>query len=471
MTKKCLFIRLASYMGEKSSHPENVMTPIDIGIMCSIAKEMSCDISLIDTEAVPISYEDLIKKIADVNPDIIVLKAKSPSTPIIKRLSLDIDVPIIGFGQAFSSSPEAVLEKDSSILCAIIGEPELTFKEILISLKKEESISTILGIAFYDVDRVSRTEERPLLENLDLLPSPMYDLFLSNKYYSFYPTRLFVKKKMAFMLASRGCPFNCIYCSPTLRNSYGKSMRHHSIERVVSEMKYLESKGITIIQMRDDCFTYDRIWVEQLCDKIIQSGLKVHWMIQTHINHVDEGLLTKMRKANCMAIGFGIESASQKVLNTVKKFNKLEHAVKMFDYCKKIGIKTIGFFLIGSPGETKEETDLTKKLMKRLCPDLIQVAFFTFYPGSDAYQNYLSDVDREAASTAHHYNGIEINLSRISSEELRKIQRDFYLSYILMPRVFMRLCIETIVNIFFNPKITFQLVFKGTQFLSKKLMG
>lgn len=466
---KILFLRMASYFNEKNAHPENILMPVDIGIMARIAEKLNHETYLIDTEAYDYTPEKLVKEIAQVNPDIIAIKGKSPSNqhiielfsqPILK----DLKFQMIGFGQTFGHSSEFFLKAQLPFYCTIAKEPEISFKEILLKWDDPQARQSIKGISYLNGTTVVKNPDMPLLEKLDELPSPKYDWFLNDHYFSYFPLPLFLKRKMGFMLVSRGCPMKCIYCSPTLRQSSGTGMRFHSVDRIVEDMRYIESKGAKVIMFRDDIITLNNAFIKEMCEGIIKAKLKIKWMAQTHINYVDDELLRLMKKAGCVTLAFGLESGSKRVLNTIKKFNDLEHARKVFPICKKIGMKTVGFFLVGSPGETMDDVELTKTLIRDLNPDHIHVAMFTPYKGSPAY-DLLKDNEKNDGDNFHHYNRITHNFSEIKIEILETLTKKIYIEYIFRPRNFIRLSVQTMVDFFVNQKIILQLIKSATRFL------
>jgi anaerobic magnesium-protoporphyrin IX monomethyl ester cyclase len=469
---KILFFRMASYFSEKNPHPENVLMPIDIATMATIAENFGHDISLLDTEAVHFSFEELITEIERVNPDLIVIKAKSPSNQDIINLFEDsrlskMPFRILGIGHTFGTDAEFFFKTKLPLYCTISREPELSFKEVLQLWGDNDFRSQIKGITYMEGGRIVVNPDMPLAENLDTLPRPKYDWFLNEKYFSQFPIPLFLKRRMAFMLATRGCPMKCIYCSPNLRQSTGAKVRTHSVDRMVEDMKYLQDKKIPIVSFRDDIFTMNRKFVMDLCDEIIKKKLKIKWMAQTHINHVDEELLINMKKANCITIAYGLESGSEKVLKNVKKYNDLNHAIKMFNVCKKIGLKTVGYFIVGNPGETMADIELTKQFINKINPDLMQVALFTPYKGSEAYK-MLDEKLKVGDGGYHHYNKVGYNFSEIETHILETLPKEIYLEYILRPKNFIRFSIQSIIDLFVNTKLILKLIKSAFKFLILK---
>lgn len=461
---------MASYYNEKNSHPENILMPADIAIMARIAEsEFGHEVALIDTEANDYSLESLTAEIKHHDPDVIAVKGKSPSNKVLLQLFgqpalQGMKFQIIGYGHTFGTNGEFFLRSGLPFYCTIAREPELSFREILRTKLDPAARAGIRGISYREGEEVVKTPDMPLLQNLDDLPSPKYEWFIGRPYLSFFPLPLFMKRKMGFMLASRGCPMKCIYCSPTLRQSSGTGMRFHSVERIVSDMKFIQDNGGEVIMFRDDILTLDNDFVRRMCEGIIKARLRIKWMAQTHINYVNEDLLALMKKAGCVTLAFGLESGSKEILKTIKKFNDLDHARKIFPICKRLGFKTVGFFLVGNPGETLEDVALTRQLIKDLNPDLIQVALFTPYKGSTSYELLPPD-ERHDEDDFHHYNKITHNFSKIETEVLKDLPKKIYLEYILSPRNVLRLGLQCTVDLFVNREAILKLLVVGSRFL------
>ncbi len=460
-----LFVRMASYFELEHAHPENVMMPVDLAIMATIAEQAGHGVSLIDTEANTLSFDDLADQIRAAGADLVVLKAKSPSAEVLRRLLRAVDTPVIGIGQAFIGAAEDFLHDELPFLCIIKSEPEETFRALLAKIERSESIAEVEGIATRVDGELLETPARALVEDLDTLPAPKYSWFLNQDYYSFYPVPRFVKKRMAFMLSARGCPLRCIFCSPTLRQSAGRAMRFHSVDRIVSEMRMLRGQGITIVQFRDDIFTADRERAKRLCQQLIAQQIGMKWIIQTHVNFVDEELLCLMKEAGLISVGFGLESGSERVLKRLRKANDLPHARVMFQRCRQLGIRTVGFFLVGNPGETLSDLDKTQQLVRDLQPDLIQVAYFTPYPGSNAYDELLAS-GTDVGAPVHHYNSLIHNFSAVSTATLTKVHRQIYLDFITRPSTLLRLTLDTAAGLVVNPRLTSRLLRSAVSYLA-----
>lgn len=244
---KILLCRIPAYFDLKKEHPENAMIPIELGYISSVAKEQGLEVELLDLEAETYTIEEIKAKINE-NFDYIILKAKTPSFDFINTVFANTSAKIIGIGHLFTTKPEAVFAlKNLNLLCAIKGETEIPFRKLIINIKNDEPICNITNIIFKQKDGTLISNQETLLKNLDELPSPDYGLFKMEKYYTFYPLPFGTKKNFGFMMISRGCPYSCSFCSATLRNSYGKAMRFHSYDRIITDLKTLEKLGRTVV--------------------------------------------------------------------------------------------------------------------------------------------------------------------------------------------------------------------------------
>jgi radical SAM superfamily enzyme YgiQ (UPF0313 family) len=231
---------------------------------------------------------------------------------------------------------------------------------------------------------VIHTPDRPLIEDLDSLPFPAYHLFKMERYTNLQPTLDQVEGKSYSILTSRGCPYRCTYCSQILPRVW----RMRSPESVVAEWRWLvrdlEAKEIGVL---DDSFNIDRKRVLAICDLLMAEGLNhVPWIMINGIraNLVDEALLGRMREAGCIRTAFGVESGNQEILDSViGKQLTLEQIRAAFKAAKSVGMETIGFFIIGLPGETEETIEDTIRFACELDPLVANFSMATPFPSTE----------------------------------------------------------------------------------------
>jgi radical SAM superfamily enzyme YgiQ (UPF0313 family)/ubiquinone/menaquinone biosynthesis C-methylase UbiE len=289
-------------------------------------------------------------------------------------LAKGLGAKTIGIGPHVTSLPKETLQAFSDLDLVIRGEAELTVKELVDCCERKDDLTQIRGIAFRDDGKVIVTEERPFLENLDLLPLPAHELLPLGKYY-----RPFFGN-YTFIITSRGCPFNCSFCRQSVM--WKGKFRQRSVDSVIAEIKYLKELGLSSLLFHADTFTVNKEWVIRLCKKIIADRLNIRWACNTHVATIDEETAGWMKESGCWMIAPGIESSSQAILDNVNKGSTIPQVRKAVDIIHNAGIEVWGYFVLGLPGETKETLKQTINFSKQLPLDMANFAIGAPYPGT-----------------------------------------------------------------------------------------
>ena len=246
--------------------------------------------------------------------------------------------------------------------------------------------SAVKGLLYRDNGKIINNGRAAPIKNLDALPFPARDLFPLFKYRTHPPYRL--HNAYATLITSRGCPYQCTYCTKSVS---GQNFRSQSAERVVKEIEFLiKEYKIKQIHFYDDDFTINMQRVEDICDRLIEKNIKILWSCVTRVDLVNERLLAKMRQAGCWLIAYGVESGNQHILDNVKKGYTLKKIKHAFRLTKKAGIRVLGYFMAGLPGETYATLDETMALSLALEPDFVSWSITALYPGSRLYQQALN---------------------------------------------------------------------------------
>ncbi|MGB9959947.1 MAG: B12-binding domain-containing radical SAM protein [Candidatus Bathyarchaeales archaeon] len=274
---------------------------------------------------------------------------------IIKEVDKDI-LTVVG-GPHVTVVPVEFLEEAENVDIAVIGEGEYTMLDVVKSFEGKKKLSEVQGIAYRKNGKVMLNPRRPFIKNLDELPYPAYHLVEMEQYLN--PKKIGYRsfqKRAISMVTSRGCPFNCCFCSVHLH--MGKMFRAHSADYVVNHIEYVVNKyRVKTIYFEDDNLTLDIKRFEAICDKIIERGIRVNWETPNGVrpDRLNQTLLEKMKKSGCQSVFFGVESGDQYVLDKIiDKSLKLNDVIRVAKICKKLGIKTGAFYIIGFPGEKKE---------------------------------------------------------------------------------------------------------------------
>jgi len=263
------------------------------------------------------------------------------------------------------------------IICR--GESETTIVELFQALSNGDDLGKVKGIVYRQDGEIVVTEEREKIKDLDALPFPDYDDLDLKKYKEYGAFDYGKGKPLACVITSRGCPFSCSFCSTRLL--WG-NWRSRSVGNVLDEIEWLVSQyGYEIFRFWDDIFTVNKARTKEICQGILNRGLRIKWNVSTRADCVSLEMLELMREAGCQYIVFGVESASPTILKNLNKKQKIEDVVNASDWCKKVGIKAIFNLMIGSPGETRATIEETRNLIKKTRPTIC-LFIVRLYPGT-----------------------------------------------------------------------------------------
>ena len=320
---------------------------------------------IIDMAAEQFILSQLKQEIKKINPFAIGIYAMTPQLQGALELAKYIkanfssEAEIFLGGPHVSADPGFILRFNEYFDYAICGEAEKTFLESLNKLFRGEKIKKI--------------QKGDPIGNLDELPIPDRRLIKREKY-----------SKYESMMFSRGCPYNCYYCS---RPAVDKKIRYRSTKNLLEEIKLIYHYCDGQINFQDDSFTLNKDRVIEFCQAVIREKMKLNWTCNTRIDLVDEDLLNLMKQGGCTLIHFGIESGSEKVRKEiVNKGNFSNKQIReVFSFCHKYGIEIGGYFMIGHPGETKKDVDDTQNLILNSNIDLLGLSIPTPFPGSKLF--------------------------------------------------------------------------------------
>ncbi len=257
--------------------------------------------------------------------------------------------------------PKEFLQEANSVDIAVAGEGEYAMLEIAQCFEGKKPFSEIKGIAYRQNGEVIVNPRRPFLENLDELPYPAYDLVDMEQYLSPKIGYRSFQNRAISMITSRGCPFNCCFCAVHLH--MGKGFRAHSAQYVLDHIQYVVGKyKVKNIFFEDDNLTLDLKRFEAICDGIIERKIKIGWETPNGVRAdcLTMPLLKKMKQSGANSVFVGVESGDQQILDKVVcKSLDLNRVVEFAKNAKEIGLKTGAFYIIGFPGETKENMQHT----------------------------------------------------------------------------------------------------------------
>ena len=420
--------------------------PLGLGYIAAVAQQAGYDVEVMDINAFRWSKEEVEEKIRWADFDIVgiggivtIYRYVKWLVSILKKYHPEKKV-VVG-GSVSTSVPRILMERTFTDI-ACIGESERTFKELLSAMEKDEDLSQVNGIWYKDKkNAIHATKQRAPIINLDSLPFPVYDLFPMDIYLknpvgapnvnkwsdggSANPEALSVN-----LSATRGCPYNCIYC---YHDFMGNRYRTRSPQNILDEMNMLYQRyGVKYFHFVDDEFCMKKEFVYDFCRKVRDSGLGFTWGCSGRVNLMTEDLIATMASSGCVFIGYGIESGSQKMLDIMKKKVTVEQAKQAV----KLTQKYLGWadcsFMIGTPGETRETIQETVDFCKELglVPEVI--FFATPYPGTELYdiakaQNKIGDEEEFISRLGEQGEQIIVNFTDFTDKELKTIKEKMVL--------------------------------------------
>jgi len=284
------------------------------------------------------------------------------------------DAKIIFGGIHPTVLPDDVLKSGYADI-VVRNEGEKTLEILYDRIKNGENYFDVDGISFLSNGIVVH-KDSPELIDLNSLPSFPYGLF-----YKYSP-----RYALGFITSSRGCPYDCIFCSQ--RSISGKYYRFRSPETVVEEIEYLyKVRGQEFITFQDDNFLPNKKRAIKLCELIYKRfGDKIHFDCQARADNIDDDVLTVMKKTGFRLIHVGIECANDRLLSLVQKKETLQQIIDGVRQIKKHGIQVSGTFILGLPTEISEDRKAAYELAKELDLDYVRFNNATPYPGTKLYE-------------------------------------------------------------------------------------
>ncbi len=285
-------------------------------------------------------------------------------------------------GHGPSPEPEYFLKKTKADM-VVIGEGEDTIIEVLKVLENKEDLSSIKGIAFMKYGKCVQTPRRPLIQDIDGIPFPAWDLFPMDHYTALRAANIKNNERYMSMLTGRGCTFKCNFC---YRMDPG--FRPRSAEKIIEEIDNLKSRyAVSYIEFTDELFMSSVERTIMLCNHIRKAGLNIKWWCNGRLNYARKDVLVLMKEAGCVFINYGIESMDEKALRAMNKALTVKQIVTGIENTLAAGISPGFNIIFGNIGETADSLKRGVEFLLKY-DDHAQIRTIrpvTPYPGSPLY--------------------------------------------------------------------------------------
>jgi radical SAM superfamily enzyme YgiQ (UPF0313 family) len=388
----------------KSKLPIDTRTspPLGLAYLAAVAEQRGDDVRVHDGDVESTPLESIVRQFS---PQVVGITANTTQIMAawrdaeLAKAICDAFV-VLGGPHPTTLPDESAAKPDVDVV--VRSEGEITWLELLSAFERRlaqdvasrapagTDFQPIAGITYLDEQGipVSNPDRPPIpAAELDKMPFPAWHLFGLDLYTNLQPTVDHVEGRSLPILTSRGCPYRCSYCSQIGPRRW----RARSADSILAEWRWLvQEQGAAEIGVLDDSFNIDRQRVLDICARLVDERLdNVPWIMINGIraNIADEEVLGAMKRAGCIRAAFGVESGNQEILNSVvDKHLTLDQVRAAFKAARAVGMETIGFFIVGLPGETEATMDDTIRFACELDPVVANFSIATPFPGTQMYE-------------------------------------------------------------------------------------
>jgi len=374
----------------------------------------------------------------EIKPDLVGITSTSPTHRNAIEVAREVkrygDIPVIKGGPHETNCAEATIRNNPEINYSIVGEGEQTVVELVDAIFSGTDIKEIKGVVHKEGGQIVNNGRRPLISNLDALPRPARDLFYtSEEYDKYYSASLFKGKKSTSIMASRGCPYSCSFCSS--KSNWG-DIRQRTVGDVADELEDLVQEGFEGFMFEDDMSLANKKWFLDFSRELRGRGLSIQYSLQTRADAVDSDIMKNLAESGCVFMYFGLESGVQDILDKCGKGITLDEARKAFELAREYRIRSMASIQFGLEGEDLEGLSTVRETIRILNEDLrpeeVAVSYTCLYPGSplansegitpENYEHYVrTKADGEIYSKTAH-GSFSIHPKELTTEKIHEIE-------------------------------------------------
>jgi len=423
--------KIYAYAQKKEITP--IFPPLGLAYIAAVLKKNGIEVKILEANAHNLDNTQIESCIKEYSPDFVGITSTTSLIEEAHQIALlcPKKIKVIIGGIHASSMPQETLEKFERFDYLIRGEGEFTMLELV----QKKVISKIKGLSYKKGGKIIHNPERELNDNLDELPFPARELLPMNKYFSAGAKQ----NPSDYILSSRGCPYQCIFCADHL--VHGKKFRFRSPESIIQEVEEIYKRGARDWDFVDDNFTLLNERVEKFCDLMIQKGLNKHmsWRCSNgiRVDRITPELLKKMKEAGCYMVSLGIESGNEEILNNMKKSINLEKVRQAVKWCRKAKIETRGLFMFGNLGENKKTMRDTINFAKSLDLDTATFHITIPFPNTEYWKIIKKEGEIYPKNYRDYiaYGNVIFHHGELDEKTLMEMQKTAYREFYFRPKI------------------------------------
>lgn len=414
------------WQGEKvrqSIFQPGVEIPLNIACLAAYLGREGISSEIVDLRLYGDPLPKLVEALTRHKPRLVGISAFSSEAENAKKVVTTVKahqgetMTVMG-GHHASAMVEEILRQIPELDMVVHGEGEITLTEVFRQLVSSGDTTGITGTSYREGEEVVVMPRRELIDNLSELPFPARDKLELAHYVPSSGTGNYMRLPTTGIMASRGCPYRCNYCS---KQVWHNTIRFRSEDHVLAELEHcMEKYGIYDYRFYDDGLTLSQWDLKYFCEEIIRRGLDISWNCYSRVNHINEEKLRLMKASGCYHIKYGIEFGTAKALELANKGARMEQAREAVRLTKKVGLECKGNFMLGIPGETLEDCQATVAFALELSPDLATFYPFELLVGSEFYKRQEAG-DRSIGQ-------------RLPREVTQRLSNRAYLKFYFRPR-------------------------------------
>ena len=378
----------------------NPQPSIGLAYMASALRDHNFNVNILDAYVKQLGKNEIFQEIIARKASIIGISLLTTSVDIVTELikfirkkRADIRI-VLGNIHASLFCENLLLENLADFI--VHREGEYSFLELIKAIKLGTDLKKVKGISFVDKGEIVHTERRPLIQDLDNLSFPAWDLFPLKSYSTDPRTEVIPGQTEIQILATRGCPYACTFCSSRTERSLGSKYRVRSPKNIVDEIEYMYNRfHAEVFSFMDLAFPLIKSHAMAVFQEMIDRGInkKIRWCTECRVKPIDYETFVAMKKSGCARVNFGIESGRDKILKLLKKGFTKDDVRRAVALAKKAGIEVDGMFMMGLPTETEEDITATIDFAIELKVRYAIFNLFVPYPGCELY-NVLNTEDK-----------------------------------------------------------------------------
>ncbi len=410
--------------------------PLGVAYLASCLRQAGHSVSIFDATFHRRPLERLADELLRLRPGLVAISALTSMVQDVAAVA-ELVSHVCPDAVVVVGGPHATVEPESTarlpgVDAVHVGEAEISLPALVANGLQYRGLQ---GYSYCECRDFIDGGSAPAVRDLDEIPYPAWDLLPMDKYLAHW----YQLDAVAFdlrgtsIIASRGCPFNCAYCQPTLRTIFGNKIRRRSPDNIVGELSELKGRfGIEGVMWLDDTFLVDRKWMAELCRAMVEAGLGLLWGCNIRADLVDRESLLMMKEAGLRVAHIGIESATQRILDDIyMKGITVQQAEEAVHLARDVGLSVRGYFMLGAPTETEQEAWVTVDLANRLPLDDASFSITTPLPHTHLWDKTRELVGQEMEQFDYYKVPVYKEGVALPARRLVRIKRAAFLRFYL----------------------------------------